>query len=102
MGGWVWDLLALGKKVTLSLVGHSLGGIILRASLPAICAGLEGSVVSYGHVLTLNTPHLGIHAANVLLCWKNMAPVLPKRVFKKILELNLTDGREETSAATGV
>lgn len=47
--------------LTLHCVGHSMGGLVLRAALPAILAGAP--LVELGVFLTLSTPHLGVQAS---------------------------------------
>eukprot|EP01006_Ploeotia_vitrea_P017180 TRINITY_DN48255_c0_g1_i1.p1 TRINITY_DN48255_c0_g1~~TRINITY_DN48255_c0_g1_i1.p1 ORF type:complete len:413 (+),score=69.46 TRINITY_DN48255_c0_g1_i1:36-1274(+) len=45
-------------KPALVLVGHSLGGLILRAALPSLVSSLSGKY-SFCSLITMATPHLG-------------------------------------------
>lgn len=51
-----------GGGCRLHCVGHSLGGLILRAALPHVHRELSGRV-QMGVYMTLSTPHLGIQAS---------------------------------------
>ena len=52
------------KKVEkLSFIGHSLGGLIIRAALPL----LEGFQDKMHLLLTMNTPHLGCRNSGTLM-----------------------------------
>lgn len=95
---------APAQRVVLNFICHSLGGIVLRAALPEICGKLDDEpAVSYGHMLTLSTPHLGVHTASALMFWKNLSWLIPERTFKQIHQITLQDGSdcEEQPASNG-
>uniref|UniRef100_A0A7S2HFZ1 DUF676 domain-containing protein n=1 Tax=Zooxanthella nutricula TaxID=1333877 RepID=A0A7S2HFZ1_9DINO len=94
--GWILGLLGRGRDVVLHFVCHSMGGLIMRAALPRVCEELQGEArVAYGHVLTLNTPHLGVHGAKGLMMWKNLSALIPAVLFKQIHQLTLQDGSDD-------
>lgn len=92
---WVQELLATNGKeraLVVNFICHSLGGLVARTALPEVCESLdEYPNVSYGHFLTLNTPHLGVHSATLLLSWKNLATTIPAPFFKQVHQLTLQD-----------
>ncbi|CAK0789799.1 unnamed protein product, partial [Prorocentrum cordatum] len=82
-------------SLVLHFVCHSLGGVVLRAALPGIVGGLDGDPrVSYGQILTLNTPHLGVHTASWLMFWKNLSLLVPPALFRQVHQLTLQDGSD--------
>ena len=83
-------------RVVLHFVCHSLGGIIARKALPDICEKVlgadagDGEVgVSYGHFVTLNSPHLGISN-----WWKSLGGKTPW--FKHIQQLTFQDAGSDS------
>lgn len=53
------DEAAAVDQVQLSFVAHSLGGLYVRAALPALRAQFDDAVLAWGHYYSLSTPHLG-------------------------------------------
>lgn len=99
--GWTRSHLARSSKVTLHFICHSLGGLIVRVALPEICDSFEGETkLVLGQLLTLNTPHLGVHAANLLMCWKNWGLIVPESLFKQVHQVTLQDGVDADQPTT--
>jgi hypothetical protein len=91
------------KKLHLHFVCHSLGGLLLRTALPAMCEKLDmirACSVELGHFLTLNCPHMGIQAKRKRYRWKHLVKFkdLHKQVTiqddERFLE-RLADSRDE-------
>lgn len=92
---WISEYADHDIKVSVHFICHSLGGIIARVAMPKIIEFFSARPsISYGQFLTLNTPHLGVHAVNInpLLCWKNWGRILPDSLFKQIHQVTLQDG----------
>ncbi|CAE7499871.1 miaB, partial [Symbiodinium sp. CCMP2592] len=89
---WVKEL-QIQAGIVVHFVCHSLGGLVARAALPKICEELDDELpsVSYGHFITLNTPHLGVRGANLWMCWKNMGVLIPTAAFSQIHQLTLQE-----------
>jgi len=74
---WMKDCSAGAGRISLHFVCHSLGGIIVRAALPELHNRLQSreeklrSEISYGHILTLNSPHIGNQGKRFLHRWRN-------------------------------
>lgn len=72
---WVESFAQDGRKIWLHFVCHSLGGLLVRTALPALCAGLDkiqNCSLDLGHFLTLNSPHIGIQAKRKRYKWKHL------------------------------
>eukprot|EP00439_Symbiodinium_sp_Y106_P027588 s1883_g3.t1 len=97
---WVKEL-HIQAGIVVHFVCHSLGGLVARAALPKICEELDDELpsVSYGHFITLNTPHLGVRGANLWMCWKNMGVLIPTAAFSQIHQLTLQDRSGETPSS---
>lgn len=96
---WVNELTQAACRVTLHFVCHSLGGLITRAALPAVRDALSGvRGIAYGHLVTLNTPHLGIHSPHPFMWWKNTSKLFPFSQFHQIHQVTLQDRRNDSKA----
>jgi len=89
--------LAMGQLVRLHVVGHSMGGLVLRAALPIIrneLAGLAsgGCHVEFGHYVSLSTPHLGIQSSwrAPLQLWRNLCS-FSAFITQQLVQLSVQD-----------
>lgn len=74
------------EPMNLHFICHSLGGLIMRSALPALWDIFNGRRVAFGHILTLNSPHLGVKAATTIHGWKNLV-----RLTRLQSQCNLND-----------
>jgi len=96
---WLKEFIKEGAGVCLHFVSHSLGGLIVRAALPAVCDSVLGHrEVCFGHVLTLNSPHLGIHTSSAVMIWKNWGKMVPNALARQIRQLTLQDAATREDA----
>ena len=74
------------RSVVLHFVCHSLGGLITRQALPLLKTFTLP--VSFGHLITLNSPHMGVRN-----WWKGLGGLLARLVgkFQYLRQLTLHD-----------
>lgn len=80
-----------GRLLTLHCMGHSMGGIIIRAALPRILQEV-GHLLQLGHYMSLSSPHLGIQAAwtTPSHAWRNLC-WFSKAVSSQCVQLSVQD-----------
>lgn len=96
-------LKSLGGSISLHFICHSLGGLVARAALAGVMANAETARldVSYGHFVSLNSPHLGIRSGHPFTCWKNMGDIVPGRLglLRLVHQMTLQD-RDSTEGSS--
>eukprot|EP00931_Biecheleriopsis_adriatica_P054936 TRINITY_DN32383_c0_g1_i1.p1 TRINITY_DN32383_c0_g1~~TRINITY_DN32383_c0_g1_i1.p1 ORF type:complete len:440 (+),score=89.85 TRINITY_DN32383_c0_g1_i1:36-1322(+) len=92
------DSVPIPQKANIHFIGHSLGGLIIRAAMQEITKAVErcgdGKVVM-GHLVTLDTPHLGVRHGSAATAWKSLC-----RFCSLHRQVNLMDGRLGQSGET--
>mmetsp|Transcript_23434 Transcript_23434/g.55644 ORF Transcript_23434/g.55644 Transcript_23434/m.55644 type:complete len:424 (-) Transcript_23434:157-1428(-) len=80
--------------VRLHVIGHSLGGIIIRGALPSILKEFEKDCLQLGHYMSLSTPHLGIRASwtSPHHAWRNLLGPLTSCLTPQLAQLCVSDG----------
>jgi len=81
--------------VRLHVIGHSLGGIILRGAIPDVLKAFpEDGQLELGHYLSLSTPHLGICSSwrSPLHAWRNLVGPLTSCLTPQLAQLCVADG----------
>lgn len=72
---WVESFAQAREKLHLHFVCHSLGGLLVRTAMPTLCERLDKirtCSLEFGHLLTLNSPHIGIQAKRKRYRWKHL------------------------------
>jgi len=79
-----------------SFVGHSLGGLIIRAALPHLLADLKDKLCTY---MSLSSPHMGYMYNSNKLFDAGMWFLKKWRKSKCLVQLSMTDAKniEETA-----
>jgi len=80
--------------VRLHVIGHSLGGIIIRGALPSILKAFQKDCLQLGHYMSLSTPHLGIRASwtSPHHAWRNLLGPLTSCLTPQLAQLCVSDG----------
>jgi len=79
-----------------SFIGHSLGGLIIRASLPLLEAELKDKFYTY---MSLSSPHLGYMYNSSKLFDAGMWFLKKWRKSKCLLQLSMTDAKDTEQTA---
>jgi len=101
--GEITAKLSSGHVVRLHGIGHSMGGVVLRAALPTIRKGVAefvtsgGGHVEFGHYVSLSTPHLGIQCSwrAPLQMWRNLCGC-SAYITQQLVQLAVQDGGSDT------
>eukprot|EP00928_Gymnodinium_smaydae_P009899 TRINITY_DN13710_c0_g1_i1.p1 TRINITY_DN13710_c0_g1~~TRINITY_DN13710_c0_g1_i1.p1 ORF type:complete len:336 (-),score=32.60 TRINITY_DN13710_c0_g1_i1:511-1518(-) len=92
------------RPIQVHCVGHSMGGLIIRGALPEILEKLvsvdQDHLVSFGHYLSLSTPHLGIQASwsAPSQLWRNLA-WFTSFVSAQVVQLSVQDSGGEATGS---
>mmetsp|Transcript_30045 Transcript_30045/g.70018 ORF Transcript_30045/g.70018 Transcript_30045/m.70018 type:complete len:364 (+) Transcript_30045:116-1207(+) len=81
-----------GEKLKVHMIGHSMGGLIIRGALPKVLDAV-GHRIQLGHYVSLSTPHMGIQAP--LLCsplhgWRNLSKAATF-ISQQLAQLSIED-----------
>lgn len=93
------QIVSSARALELHFVGHSMGGLVIRAALPKIVEQ-QGAFIQLGHYMSLSTPHLGIQAhwrGDFLGMWRNLSFVTGM-FSSQLPQLAVQDGSKDTPA----